>query len=98
MVKPASKGPDITHLPREYHEFGIVRKRIADKQVARAAKPIQVNNVPPFSQLIPRRLNMFDANHAAPYSRRIKILDRHFRAQSESKSPADDVIFHGYLP
>lgn len=59
--------------------------------------PIQVNNVR-FSQLVPRRLNMFDANHAAPYSRRIKILDRHFRAQSESKGPADDVIFYGYLP
>lgn len=49
------------------------------------------------SQFLPRRSNIFDSNHPAPYSRKIKPLDRNFQVRSQLES-RPDVIFYGYLP
>lgn len=42
------------------------------------------------------RQNLFRPAQVAPYTQRIKPLDRKFRLRSHSEGP--DVMFDGYLP
>lgn len=45
----------------------------------------------------PRRPNIFQQVHVAPYVTKIKPLDRNFKLRSYSEGPPD-VVFYGYLP
>lgn len=51
----------------------------------------------PRPQFIPRRRNIFQDLHIAPYATKIKPLDRNFKIRSHSQGRSD-VIFYGYLP
>lgn len=113
MVKAANKGVEFNEdgllntiqrkvVNGKSHEFRSIRKHIVDKQVTRVKAYKNFIKIKTLtfcaSQFIPRRHNIFDSNHMAPYSRRVKPLDRNFRIRLQSENPAADVIFYGYLP
>lgn len=74
----------------------IGRKRVRKKKMKSRKNAINHEKIFFFQLFVPLRQNVFRPIQVAPYSQRIKPLDKRFRFRSHSQGP--DVMFDGYLP